>query len=129
MPSLKSLRRSARGIVGEKVRGVTGAGEGQDSEYGSGITSPEPSDVRERPRQDSTKRAFLRELITASKAKLGSRRAPDTTNDGDSSDDASNSSSSGSGSSGGGGSDRSGHDAEKATNATVSTYLSETFSY
>ncbi|KAK5626840.1 hypothetical protein RRF57_002555 [Xylaria bambusicola] len=111
MPSLKSLRRSARGLVGEKVRGTTGAGEAQDS----GVTIPELNNVRERPRQDSTKRAFLRELITTSKAKLGSHRVP-AINDGGSSDDTS-SSSSGSGS---GRSDRSDHDAEKTTSATVS---------
>ncbi len=113
MPSFKSLRRSARGFVGD-VRGATGAGgEGQDSDDGSGIASSEPSEAAERPRQGSTKRTFLRDLITTSKAKLGSRRAPG--NDGGSSDDISSS-------------NRSGHDAERATSGAVSeTRSSVTF--
>ncbi|GAW15498.1 hypothetical protein ANO14919_049100 [Xylariales sp. No.14919] len=107
MPSLTSLKRSARGFVGE-VRGATGAGgEGQDSDDGNGIAVPGPNEARERPRQSSTKRAFLRGLITTSKAKLGSRRSPDT-NDGGSSDDTNSSC------------NRSGHDAERTTTGTVS---------
>ncbi|KAI0542753.1 hypothetical protein GGR58DRAFT_169655 [Xylaria digitata] len=105
MPSLTSIKRSARGLVGE-VRGTTVVGgEGQDSD-GSGITGLNPNEAEEKPRQGSTKRAFLRGLITTSKAKLGSRRAPET-NDGGSSDDTNSSS------------NRSGHDAERATTGTL----------
>ncbi|KAI0447239.1 hypothetical protein F4803DRAFT_362403 [Xylaria telfairii] len=113
MPSLMPLRRSARDFVNE-VRAITGAGdEGRDSgSSGSGsgsgngsgsgsgsgnVERPEPSEARDNKSwQDSTKRAFLRSLITTSKAKLGSRR-----------EDNNNS---------GGG--KSGHDAEKAANGT-----------
>ncbi|KAI1427410.1 hypothetical protein F5Y12DRAFT_171090 [Xylaria sp. FL1777] len=111
MPSLRSLTRSARGAVGE-ARATTGAkGEGQDSD-GSGLASPETSEAREKPRQGSTKRTFLRDLIISSKAKLASSRAP-STNDGD---DASSSTSSSNGS------NRTGHDAEKAASGTRRGY-------
>ncbi|TGJ84898.1 hypothetical protein E0Z10_g3873 [Xylaria hypoxylon] len=115
MPTLTSLKRSARGFVGEG-RGTPGAGgEGQDSDSGCGIAGSGPNEAGEKSRRGSTKRAFLRGLITTSKAKLGSRRALDA-NDGGSSDESNS------------GSNRSGHDAERATTRTFSSIspLSET---
>ncbi|KAI0862837.1 hypothetical protein F4860DRAFT_99410 [Xylaria cubensis] len=70
MPSLMPLRRSARGLINE-VRATSGAGEGgQDSGSGESIAQSESGEA---PWQGSTKRAFLRSLVSTSKAKLASR--------------------------------------------------------
>ncbi|KAI1125785.1 hypothetical protein F5Y10DRAFT_224535 [Nemania abortiva] len=100
MPSLRPLRRVARSFIGE-VR-ETREEEEEDQDGGAGTWSPrsESNEVRERPWQGSTKRAFLRSLIITSKAKLGGRQ-----------DGAGTSTRA---------SSRSDHDAERATGSTVS---------
>ncbi|KAJ8127039.1 hypothetical protein O1611_g6596 [Lasiodiplodia mahajangana] len=97
MPSLRPLRRVARSFVGE-VRET----REEDPDGGTGTHTPRPesNEVREKPCQGSAKRAFLRNLVITSKAKLGGRQ-----------DGAGTSTRS---------SSRSGHDAERTTGSTVS---------
>ncbi|KAI0548519.1 hypothetical protein F4679DRAFT_320777 [Xylaria curta] len=99
MPSLMPLRRSARDFVNE-VRATSGAREeGRDSGSGESIAQSESGEA---PWQGSTKRAFLRSLITTSKAKLGSHLQDNRS------------------------SDKSDHDAEQRAGGTVSKHRGQT---
>ncbi|KAI0097953.1 hypothetical protein GGR51DRAFT_450626 [Nemania sp. FL0031] len=99
MPSLKPLRRVARSFVSE-VREMRDDDQdvGTGTGTGTGAPSPESNEVREKTCQGSAKRAFLRNLVITSKAKLGGRQ-----------DGAGTSTRS---------SSRSGHDAERTTGST-----------
>lgn len=74
MLSLKPPRRGARGSIGGSGVSTRAEDDDQDSGRGGSTARAESKQVREKPWQSSTKKAFLRNFIVTSKGKLSGRR-------------------------------------------------------